>query len=442
MTLDRLHRVDDPSAQTHDPRSAGPGASSSRPLLFSYQIGADRRKSDNEIRYGYAHYTYAVVAKRFVQLLKELHLNPVEVLRPEIHPSAPALAGVVGNERPVHLIFKPAEHIRVMRHAYNIGLVAWEFDKITQAAVDKAPFSNQLRMLQLLDELWVASEHTKAVFARAGLGNIHVIPCPVPVPPSLPGARPDAGFLAGVDALRLNFKPGRGAIERSEIADAEQLLRQHDRGSAKIFLSILNPHDWRKDIGCMIESFCALLKKDPRHVLLIKCVVDDVHFSINNLYDMIHYRFAGESELVSDNVVFISKRLSDEQMTALYEYADFYFCTSRAEGQCLPLIEAMAHGCVPVSTSNTAMSDYIDPTTALVLETFRTRVNPLATEFGKTDFFWHQATLDGCVRQLEAATRLGEAEYGALRAQARDKAEALFSPQSVGRRIKARLARL
>ena len=46
-------------------------------------------------------------------------------------------------------------------------------------------------------------------------------------------------------------------------------------------------------------------------------------------------------------------------MSALYCIADFYICTSAAEGQNLPLLEAMAHGSVPVSTGNTAMADYI-----------------------------------------------------------------------------------
>ena len=47
-------------------------------------------------------------------------------------------------------------------------------------------------------------------------------------------------------------------------------------------------------------------------------------------------------------------------MDALYEAADFYLCTSIAEGQNLPMLEAMSFGVVPVSPRHTAMRDYLD----------------------------------------------------------------------------------
>ena len=51
--------------------------------------------------------------------------------------------------------------------------------------------------------------------------------------------------------------------------------------------------------------------------------------------------------------------MSSAQMKALYGLANFYVCTSFAEGQNLPLQEAMAQGLVPISTRNTAMLDYL-----------------------------------------------------------------------------------
>ncbi len=54
-------------------------------------------------------------------------------------------------------------------------------------------------------------------------------------------------------------------------------------------------------------------------------------------------------------------------MSALYGIADYYVSTSVAEGQNLPLLEAMAHGTIPVSTSNTAMADYVKPDNAFLI---------------------------------------------------------------------------
>ena len=71
-------------------------------------------------------------------------------------------------------------------------------------------------------------------------------------------------------------------------------------------------------------------------------------------------KFANGTTIESDRIAFFNAFLSEAQMTALYSLADFYLCTSVAEGQNLPLLEAMAHGTVPVTTANTAMLDYID----------------------------------------------------------------------------------
>ena len=71
--------------------------------------------------------------------------------------------------------------------------------------------------------------------------------------------------------------------------------------------------------------------------------------------------------LICERVLLTTDALSRAEMDCLYEAAAFYVCTSNAEGQNLPLIEAMGHGVVPVSVNHTAMRDYVTPENAIVI---------------------------------------------------------------------------
>ena len=86
--------------------------------------------------------------------------------------------------RPIHLIFKPAEEIRILRGARNIGVIYWEFDKLVGAVPFENVTHNQVRMLGLLDGIWVANSYLNAVLQRYGIENVHVVPCPVPAFPT------------------------------------------------------------------------------------------------------------------------------------------------------------------------------------------------------------------------------------------------------------------
>ena len=55
------------------------------------------------------------------------------------------------------------------------------------------------------------------------------------------------------------------------------------------------------------------------------------------------------------------------QMKNLVEVTDFFVNASKAEGQCLPLLEFMAEGVPAIAPDHTAMSSYIDKRNAFVV---------------------------------------------------------------------------
>jgi len=61
----------------------------------------------------------------------------------------------------------------------------------------------------------------------------------------------------------------------------------------------------------------------------------------------------------SNKIIFLPCNLSDDAQYELYSLSDFYICCPVAEGQNIPLQEAIQCGCYPISPLHTAMSEYL-----------------------------------------------------------------------------------
>ena len=140
----------------------------------------------------------------------------------------------------------------------------------------------------------------------------------------------------------------------------------------RIYLSVFNPEDFRKNLDSMIRGFDAFLQQGHDDLLIIKALTGTERFSLEQVVrDVMVNKLARGSAFGTENILVFNAFLTEEEMTLLYDAADFYLCTSIAEGQNLPLLEAMARGVVPVTTRTTAMLDYIDAENAVVIETER-----------------------------------------------------------------------
>jgi glycosyltransferase involved in cell wall biosynthesis len=77
--------------------------------------------------------------------------------------------------------------------------------------------------------------------------------------------------------------------------------------------------------------------------------------------------FAGKDVRAVKRDLLADMSATRDEMNRFYDAASFYLCTSYAEGQNLPLIEAMARGVVPITVDHTAMADYISDNDAVVI---------------------------------------------------------------------------
>jgi glycosyltransferase involved in cell wall biosynthesis len=377
---------------------------------------------------GFAHYSYGSVCQKFLKLFKEGGIKSQEVVMPEIYANAAHLSTIEGGTRPVHLAFKPYEEFRLLKGAANVAHVAWEFDKVPNFA--ELPFDHPRRdnilndyvhVLGMASEIWVGCEYTKAIFAAHGLKHVEVMPAPIETRLQEDDDDLSAG-LHKIGCLEFTRKAITECVESTgkPQLDNSTMFRADDCRAAggRVFFSVFNPGDPRKNVASLFLGFQEYLRRTKRNdLLIVKLVLDGSPQSLRNaLAKQLpkYFEYAGVPISFVDcaNILLVPAHLSAEELGGLYRSADFYVCTSAAEGQGLPVQEAMAAGLVPISSAETAMADYIKPDHAIVMQTKPAPI-PLqvAQAYGLWGLSWRLVDHHEVVRALQIAAEMPQDEY-------------------------------
>jgi len=116
------------------------------------------------------------IKDRVIHLLNGAGMVTHEIVRPEIYKHDISFNFLPDFRKgAIHLIFKPFEYIRILKNAYNISVVSWEFDTINAASQNDLPFTNHTRMLSLLDEIWLISNRQRNLLTRHHFLNTFLI---------------------------------------------------------------------------------------------------------------------------------------------------------------------------------------------------------------------------------------------------------------------------
>ncbi len=405
---------------------------------------------------GAPHYSYRFAEAKFLDLLKRRDMLPGKLSMPEYYNSARAFPdGAIDESLPtLHLVFRSTEQVRLLKFAVNICCFAWEFDVLKDATlVNEHPFLNQKRMLALCDEVWVPSSYTGRVLALHGLTHSVRIPAPVPMPTRRRHSREEAliqlGSLSVVPVVyHFLLSPGENrklAQTRSNTLLGWIAPWMRRASAPTIYLSVLNPEDFRKNLDALIRGFYYFSELHPEAVLIIKVLTSATRFHLLDVVsDVIPHKLESGTVLSSENIVVFNAYLSEAEMGALYDLADFYLCTSVAEGQNLPLLEAMSHGTVPVTTDNTAMQDYIDAGNAVII---RDRVvandtQHLAGTIAGRPFDIHRCEMSDVHEALERSVALDASALETMAQNCRQTVRERYSHEAIWPHIESRLAAL
>jgi glycosyltransferase involved in cell wall biosynthesis len=445
-------------------------------LLTSYCTGAARGRN-----LGVPGYSYDIVSELFFPLLDRWG----EVVR--IGRSPRELEAAVRDARlrgfePIHVSFLPFQDVPLTPSAPNVVVPAWEFPDVPDHAFDGNPQNDWVATSERCAEVIVGGPYTAECFRRAGIRTpIHVVPVPTPESYfALPRWQPGEATLLGCHAYV--FPPPdahrppaelpapsrrpprdslRGRVRRLYQRFVKPLLPpavHHTLRSASrfwldpfgkanrhpyleltgvVYTSIFNPGDGRKNWEDLLSGFLAALGDCADATLVLKLITRNPTWL---------ERVAGYYRKLDRchrcRVVFLTDYLSDEQMHALARGSTYYITTTRAEGNCLPVMNYLAAGRPVISTCNTAVSDYFDASLGFVLES---HPEPAIWPHDRSLRFktsWGRLVWPSLVEQLRRSYRIARHDrpaYEALAARGQEKMRQWAHPEAVWVRLRAAL---
>ena len=376
---------------------------------------------------GGTHYSYAYAMMGFRDALEQAGIQ-CELIR---HPEYIAdIRNGSSAQVHIHLGFYPPDGARYLKGARNIMCVAWEFERLKtyEETLSYHAFADATAVLSRSQEVWLTSEYGAEACRRSGLTAVRHVPTPVATATnhgragvkSLPELQRIALKLDRISWVPLAIWPAmqstlsQQAFGRSR-ALLNLLLDSGDGTIPNFFLSVFNVHDFRKQIKPLLHAFSFYCQGNKNAYLLLKVnCIDGNNEDINEILFAAQVKDDGEitTPLICDNVLITTEALSRDEMNFLYSMASFYVCTSYAEGQNLPLLEAMGHGIVPVSVDHTAMRDYITTQNAIVIPALRAAFTTrLVHRYGMFGLKTYHVTGRDVYAALVTAGQLSEQEY-------------------------------
>ncbi len=387
-------------------------------IVTSYRTGATEGRN-----VGVPGYSYDFVLQLFAPLIQQWG-ELIVIPRDEVD-HAVKEARTRGLE-PIHLSFLPLHDVRLANDAPNVVVPAWEYPDIPDHEFDNKPENNWVEMAARCDMLLVGGPFTADAFRRTKIRTpirivqvptpdeyFHVPPwdpgqhrslnCPhhtcsypdrmpiVAVGPVVPSAYPSSTWRRKVVRLLHNivrpvYRCGLRQIVSERLHFAVKTAVDHGlcawrdpqvswppklpkstesrlNLSGVVYVSIFNPIDYRKNWQDLLTGFLWALGDCEDATLVLKLITNQPRMveDVQTFYRRVNIPHRCR-------VVFIPDFLRDEQLIELAGAATYYLSTTRAEGNCLPLLNYLAAGRPGISPCHTAVADYFGRDVGFVVE--------------------------------------------------------------------------
>ncbi len=407
---------------------------------------------------GKPYYSYGFAMDGYLRALEQLDLQPTFIDNPRAVRDASWAQEFLADPEanPVHLMIQNFRSIRPLDWAFNIGIIAWEFDRLTGA--ESAPgnvFRDQQRMLKQCDEIWTLADYSTNVCRNHGFDNAYTIPSSIEQTLlsdelgllSQPAVSLGGGFKAKGGGA--STKDGR-SIRTSERENIYaplglQPALNSDEGRPTVYVAVFNPFDHRKDPATLMHAFAEFSRQAKTPVaLVVKLSVAPGRSDLRQLVEngKLPSDFLADMRgFACDNIVLMSASLSRAELTALYQRADFFVSSTRAEGQNLPLLEAMQCGTPAIAPFHTAMNDYLTPDVAIKIQSTVVKVpsaKPMNYHFSE-GMHWYHSSVNDVFKALVSSSQLSNASYSAMAEQGKAKVASIYSAERVSKQIQKRL---
>src|ERR1700704_519121 len=109
-----------------------------RCLYYSTEMKGDIRR-----QMGTAHYSYRFTASRFTTAFRDHGYRPILVDMPEKYKRIADIEGTFGvcDGKPLHIVFRSTENIRLLANALNVCHFVWEFETLKDRELISKPIT-------------------------------------------------------------------------------------------------------------------------------------------------------------------------------------------------------------------------------------------------------------------------------------------------------------
>ena len=394
-------------------------------LLSCYMTGSTEGRN-----LGIAGYSHDFVARAFVPLL-ERYGEVRAVVDPRRNLQAEVDQVIAERRRPLHFSVLPLQDVILGERVTTIAVPAWEFPDVPNEGFDGNPQNDWGATADRCDLVLVSGPFTEGALLRSGTKTaIGIVPVPVDdayfaIPSWKPKQRVTLECRAFVfepnedsqvacsEPLRTRDDPstsieGQGfanvgkrieravrAAIRSGLGDGigdslsrkfrrareRYRLRQLQRRQRKlslsrlpyphadrvdlsgiVYTSIFNPDDGRKNWSDLITGFLAAVGDRADATLVVKLITQKPD-SVRRVIDF----YRGRDTRHRCRIVFICDFLTAAQLLDLTTATTFYLQATKAEGNCLPLMNHLAAGRPGVSPDHSSVGDYFDARSGFVV---------------------------------------------------------------------------
>ena len=429
-------------------------------LLTSYMRGASQGRN-----LGSCGYSYDFVVRAFAPLLNKCG-KLVEVCNPEKRLEREVQLARRGGCEPIHVSFRAFQDVCLSVSAPNVVIPAWEFPDVPDHQFDGNPRNDWVRMANQCSLVIVGGPFTANSLIRAGIQTpIRVVQ--VPNPPEyfeLSAWHPErrTGLESRAYVFPHNSSPSpdimpveqpkpssvRFAAHRPKALScrrSREIYKRYlrpwlpvrvDRAvtaahkawrapcpvytpcsrvdlSGIVYTSVFAPADDRKNWQDLLAGFLLALRDEEDATLLLKLVAKDsfatqVVLSYYRQLDL-HHRC---------KLIVLDDFLTEDQMLALARASTYYITTTRAEGNCLPLMNYLAAGRPGISPSHTAIGDYFDNDVGYVVESHPEPAAWPQDSQSRCRTTWHRLVFPSLVTQIRRSYRVAKYNRAAYEAQA------------------------
>ncbi len=452
---------------------------------------------------GNADYSYAFVLKALAPALEVLGTWRT-IPQPESSLAYQGAREESAGARALHLMVQPPQNGYLTPALPNVLFPFWEFPEIPDRDFGYDTRQNWKRIASRADLILTACQFTAEAFRNAGVPcPVEVVPVPLaPEVFEVPAWDPShrwtidcrhvvwGGVKAGADVTldhsqyhshstalastvpkwkrvlkrvygKLNGIYKRHVLRWISLEAAEilfqaknKLLRKANAGptllpsheftlDGLVYTSIFNMGDRRKNIDDMLSGFLIAFQ-DRADVTLVLKLATNPEREFHELKELRH-RYERLNLEHACRVVVMTDYLTDEQMNDLLRATTYYVNTSKAEGACLPLQQALAAGRPALAPRHTALLDYIDEEVAFVLGSHAEPTFFPHDPEPRFETSWHRLVWTDLRDRLRESAEVAErdrARYDALAQAARHRMNDLYSCPAAVKALQKALERL